>query len=320
MPHSTRTTRILQTRESLKQRLRRLHRWLLPPRKEAPLRRHSTSPPTTRFAKIDFAVLLAALAGASTTGSRAGYARGVFAPALFLDREPYATMPKPKVFVTRIIPEAGLKRSANSATPTCGATVAATGRRAQERIADCDGLLSLLTERIDGRLLDAAPRLKVVSNYAVGFNNIDMPAATERGIAVGNTPGVLTDATADMAFCAADLGRAGGLSSRSITRTTASGKRGSRSGTSARTWSAGRSASSAWAASAWPWPSAAMAAGDMQRAVPRPASERRWPRSELAAQPRRTRHAVGGVRFHFGSHRSERHHARHVQRRRLCQR
>ena len=49
--------------------------------------------------------------------------------------------------------------------------------------------------------MDAAPRLKVVSNYAVGFNNIDIPAATVRGIAVGNTPGVLTDATADMAFC-----------------------------------------------------------------------------------------------------------------------
>src|SRR5262249_10807595 len=54
---------------------------------------------------------------------------------------------------------------------------------------------------IDAPLLDAAPRLRVVSNFAVGFNNIDIPAATERGIAVGNTPGVLTNATADMAFC-----------------------------------------------------------------------------------------------------------------------
>ena len=61
--------------------------------------------------------------------------------------------------------------------------------------------MSLLTDRIDAALLDAAPRLKVVSNYAVGFNNVDMPAATARGVAVGNTPGVLTDATADMAFC-----------------------------------------------------------------------------------------------------------------------
>jgi glyoxylate reductase len=61
--------------------------------------------------------------------------------------------------------------------------------------------VSLLTDKIDGPLLDVAPRLKVISNFAVGFNNIDVPAATERGIAIGNTPGVLTDATADMAFC-----------------------------------------------------------------------------------------------------------------------
>src|SRR4029077_17135059 len=67
--------------------------------------------------------------------------------------------------------------------------------------ADCVGLVSLLTDKIDAALMDAAPRLKVVSNFAVGFNNIDVPAATAHGIAVGNTPGVLTDATADMAFC-----------------------------------------------------------------------------------------------------------------------
>src|SRR5207249_2673484 len=71
----------------------------------------------------------------------------------------------------------------------------------RQRIAGCDGLVSLLTDKIDGPLLDLAPRLKVVSNFAVGFNNIDVPAATARGVAVGNTPGVLTDATADMAFC-----------------------------------------------------------------------------------------------------------------------
>jgi glyoxylate reductase len=71
----------------------------------------------------------------------------------------------------------------------------------KEKIATCDGLVSLLTDRIDALLMDAAPRLKVLSNYAFGFNNIDVPAATARGIAVGNTPGVLTDATADMAFC-----------------------------------------------------------------------------------------------------------------------
>ena len=69
-----------------------------------------------------------------------------------------------------------------------------------EKTKDCAGLVSLLTDRIDAAFLDMMPGLKVVSNYAVGFNNIDIPAATERGVCVGNTPGVLTDATADMAF------------------------------------------------------------------------------------------------------------------------
>src|SRR5262249_12439958 len=68
------------------------------------------------------------------------------------------------------------------------------------KIADCDGLVSLLTDRVDAALLDAAPKLKVVSNFAVGFNNVEVPAATARGICVGNTPGALTDATADLAF------------------------------------------------------------------------------------------------------------------------
>ncbi|HEV3079259.1 MAG TPA: D-glycerate dehydrogenase, partial [Gemmataceae bacterium] len=70
----------------------------------------------------------------------------------------------------------------------------------RQKVAACEGLVSLLTDKIDAALMDAAPRLKVVSNYAVGFNNVDIAAATQRGIAVGNTPGVLTDATADMAF------------------------------------------------------------------------------------------------------------------------
>jgi glyoxylate reductase len=62
------------------------------------------------------------------------------------------------------------------------------------------GLFSLLTERIDAPLLEAAPRLRVVSNMAVGYDNIDVAAATERGVYVGNTPGVLTETTADFAF------------------------------------------------------------------------------------------------------------------------
>lgn len=68
-------------------------------------------------------------------------------------------------------------------------------------MAGVDGLLALLTDRVDGELLDrAGPQLKVVSNYAVGFDNVDVAVCTARGIPVGNTPGVLTDTTADLAW------------------------------------------------------------------------------------------------------------------------
>jgi glyoxylate reductase len=109
---------------------------------------------------------------------------------------------KSKVFVTRILPDAGLKliKEAADAEIWTG-PLPPPAEVIRQKIATCDGLVSLLTDRVDGPLLDLAPRLKVVSNFAVGFNNIDVPAATARGIAVGNTPGVLTDATADMAFC-----------------------------------------------------------------------------------------------------------------------
>jgi len=70
----------------------------------------------------------------------------------------------------------------------------------RERVAGAHGLLAMLTERVDIALLDAAPQLKVVANYAVGFDNIDIEATDARGIAVGVTPDVLTDATADLAF------------------------------------------------------------------------------------------------------------------------
>lgn len=109
---------------------------------------------------------------------------------------------KPKVFVTRRIPAAGLDRIRQLCeTEIWPEQMPPPYDFIRGKIADCDGLVSLLTDRIDAALMDAAPRLKVVSNYAVGFNNVDVPAATARGISVGNTPGVLTDATADMAFC-----------------------------------------------------------------------------------------------------------------------
>ena len=70
-----------------------------------------------------------------------------------------------------------------------------------ERVRGVDGLLCLLTEKIDGELMDAAgPQLRIISSMSVGVDHIDVPAATVRGIPVGNTPGVLTDATADQAF------------------------------------------------------------------------------------------------------------------------
>jgi glyoxylate reductase len=69
-----------------------------------------------------------------------------------------------------------------------------------ERTRDAEGLLCLLTDPIDAELIDAAPRLKAIANYAVGTDNIDLEAATRRGIPVGNTPDVLTETTADLAF------------------------------------------------------------------------------------------------------------------------
>lgn len=69
------------------------------------------------------------------------------------------------------------------------------------RVQGADAVVSLLTERVDAELLDAAgPQLRVVSNVAVGYNNVDVPACTARGVRVTNTPGVLTDATADIAM------------------------------------------------------------------------------------------------------------------------
>lgn len=69
-----------------------------------------------------------------------------------------------------------------------------------EEARDVDGLLTLLTDKIDASVMQEAPKLKVISNLAVGYDNIDVTEATKRGIVVGNTPGVLTETTADFAF------------------------------------------------------------------------------------------------------------------------
>src|SRR3954451_73543 len=72
--------------------------------------------------------------------------------------------------------------------------------RLRERAASAHGLLTMLTEKVDEQLLDAAPELTAIANMAVGTDNIDLEATAKRGIAVGNTPGVLTDAPAALAF------------------------------------------------------------------------------------------------------------------------
>ena len=68
------------------------------------------------------------------------------------------------------------------------------------RLADKDALICVLTDRIDGELLDAAPALKVVANIAVGYDNVDVPAASKRGVVITNTPDVLTEATAELTW------------------------------------------------------------------------------------------------------------------------
>jgi glyoxylate reductase len=111
-------------------------------------------------------------------------------------------MTKPKVFVTRIIPDKGL----DLVREFCEADVwdgelPPPPEEILRRVQGVEGLLCLLTDKINGEVMDAAaPGLKIISNYAVGFDNIDVDAATTRKIPVGNTPDVLTDATADFAF------------------------------------------------------------------------------------------------------------------------
>jgi glyoxylate reductase len=70
----------------------------------------------------------------------------------------------------------------------------------RRRTAEADGLLSMLTDRVDAELIEGSPRLRAIANYAVGYDNVDVEASAARGIPVGNTPDVLTDATADLAF------------------------------------------------------------------------------------------------------------------------
>ena len=108
---------------------------------------------------------------------------------------------KPNVYVTRLIPEKGLEMVREVCeTRVWEGELPPPREVLLERVKDIEGLLCLLTDKVDAELLDAAPKLKVVSNMAVGFDNVRVAECTRRGIPVGNTPGVLTDTTADFAF------------------------------------------------------------------------------------------------------------------------
>jgi glyoxylate reductase len=109
---------------------------------------------------------------------------------------------QPRVFVARRIPDEGLDPiRAATAMDLWEDELPPSRDELLRRVRGAEGLLTLLTDRVDAELLDAAgPQLKVVSNMAVGFDNLDVPELTRRGIPGGNTPGVLTETTADLAF------------------------------------------------------------------------------------------------------------------------
>jgi glyoxylate reductase len=105
------------------------------------------------------------------------------------------------ILVTRRLPGDALERLAGEHDVTIWpGDLPPSPDQLRELVGDVDGLLCLLTDRIDAALLDAAPRLRVVANYAVGTDNVDLEACAARGVAVGRTPDVLTDATADLTW------------------------------------------------------------------------------------------------------------------------
>lgn len=108
---------------------------------------------------------------------------------------------KPTLFLTRRLPEPTMDRLAKETNLIHGDLDQPLSRdQLIEGVRKADALICLLTDKVDGEVMDANPNLKVVANYAVGYNNIDVEAATQRNIAVTNTPDVLTDATADIAW------------------------------------------------------------------------------------------------------------------------
>jgi glyoxylate reductase len=110
-------------------------------------------------------------------------------------------MSPPRVFVTRRLPGNALQSlAARTQMDLWPGEVPPPKEELIRHARESEGLLSLVTDPVDRALLEQSPKLRVVSNMGVGYDNIDVAACTERGIAVGNTPGVLTDTTADLAF------------------------------------------------------------------------------------------------------------------------
>uniref|UniRef100_A0A7V3YHM6 D-glycerate dehydrogenase n=1 Tax=Candidatus Caldatribacterium californiense TaxID=1454726 RepID=A0A7V3YHM6_9BACT len=109
---------------------------------------------------------------------------------------------RPTVFITRRIPEEGIRIVASFCEVEVSDFDGVLPRKMLlEKVRGKDGILCLLTDTIDREVMEAAgPKLKVIANYAVGYNNIDVEEATRRGIMVTNTPGVLTETTADLAW------------------------------------------------------------------------------------------------------------------------
>lgn len=110
-------------------------------------------------------------------------------------------MPKPKVYVTRELPERGLKIIMERFDAEVWPEYAPPPKKTIiEKAKDVDALATLLSDKIDAEVFDAAPKLKMIAQLAVGFDNVDVQEATKRGIYVSNTPEVLTDTTADFAW------------------------------------------------------------------------------------------------------------------------
>jgi glyoxylate reductase len=106
-----------------------------------------------------------------------------------------------RVFVTRQLPGNALERlAAEHEIEVWPGDMPPPREDLLAGVAEAEGLLSLLVDKVDTELLEAAPNLRAVANYAIGFDNIDLEATARRGVQVGNTPDVLTDATADLAW------------------------------------------------------------------------------------------------------------------------